>query len=179
MPSLATRNSPSDSALAAACDRKIQHVEKNGGLEHPDPTPTEFSEQEINAYVASGRVTLPAGVTSVRFEGRPGVVTATLRVDFDKIRAGRESSNPLLSLFTGVHDIVVLATGRGTGRQGQVHVQSVSLDGTEIPRVLLEIFIRKYLQPKYPEVGMDSQFPLPYKIETATIGEHKLTVTQK
>jgi hypothetical protein len=55
----------------------------------------------------------------------------------------------------------------------------VILDGAEIPRFLLELFVEKYLKPKYPEVGMDTRLALPDKIDTATIGNHVLTVVQK
>ena len=168
-----------DNSIVAGVDKKIQHIQQNAGLEHPDEKPTEFSEQEINVYVASGRVTLPQGVQSVRFTGEPDLVTGNARVDFDQLKAGRSSSNPLLSVFSGVHDVVVVAHARGANRQGHVQVESVSLDGVEIPRFALELFVQKYIQPKYPNVGMTSQFALPSKIDTAIVGQHKLTVTQK
>jgi hypothetical protein len=41
------------------------------------------------------------------------------------------------------------------------------------------MFVEKYLQPKYPGVGLDSKFALPARIDTATVGLHKLTITQK
>lgn len=166
-------------ALVAGADKKIDHIQQNGTLEHPDEKPTEFTEQEINAYIASGRVKLPQGVQSVRFTGQPDLVTANARVDFDAIKAGRSSSNPLLSVFSGVHDVVIIANARGTNHEGRVQVDSVSLDGVEIPRFALQLFVEKYLQPKYPNIGMTSQFALPAKIDTATVGQHNLTVTQK
>jgi hypothetical protein len=43
----------------------------------------------------------------------------------------------------------------------------------------LEYFVSKYITPKYPNIGLDSQFRLPNRIDTATVGYHKLTVTQK
>jgi hypothetical protein len=100
-------------------------------------------------------------------------------VDFDRIRAGVRSSNPLLSIFSGVHDVVVATHAYGAGGQGYVHVDSVSLDGVGVPRFLLQLFVEKYLQPKYPQLGLDSRFSLPDRIDTATVGQHKLTVTQK
>lgn len=168
-----------DNSTVAGVDKKIQHIQENGALEHPDEKPTEFTEQEINVYVASGRVKLPQGVQSARFTGQPDLVTGNARVDFDQLKAGRSSSNPLLSVFSGVHDVVVVAHARGANHQGRVQVESVSLDGVEIPRFALELFVQKYLQPKYPNVGMTSQFALPSKIDTAIVGQHKLTVTQK
>jgi hypothetical protein len=173
-------NPPSKSSPAvSSMERKLQHVQSNATLAHPDQTPTEFTEQEINAYFASGAIKLPAGLQSVNFQGQPEVVTATSRVDFDQIKAGRRSSNPLLSMFSGIHDVVISAHVRGAGGQGYVNVDSVSLDGVEIPRFALEMFVEKYLQPKYPGVGLDSQFALPARIDTAKVGLHKLTITQK
>jgi hypothetical protein len=171
--------SSKSSPAVSSMERKLQHVQSNATLAHPDQTPTEFTEQEINAYFASGAIKLPAGVQSVNFQGQPEVVIATARVDFDQLKAGRRSSNPLLSMFSGIHDVVVSAHVHGAGGQGYVNVDTVSLDGVEIPRFALEMFVEKYLQPKYPGVGLDSNFVLPDRIDTARVGLHKLSITQK
>jgi hypothetical protein len=176
----AAQNKPlQNSAAVASMDRKLQRIEANGASAHPDQTPTEFTEEEVNSYLASGRVQLPSGVQSVKFQGEPGIITANTRVDFDQLKAGKRSSNPLLSMFSGVHDVIVQAHAHGSGGQGIVNVDSVSLDGVEIPRFVLQLFVEKYLQPKYPNIGLDSHFALPDRMDTATVGRHKLTVTQK
>jgi hypothetical protein len=171
--------SQSRPSVPAAVEQKIQHVQQNGALAAPDQTPTTFSQQEINDYVASGAVKLPKGVQSVRFAGEPGVITANARIDFDEFKSGRGSANPLLSVFSGVHDVVVVAHAHGAGHTGYVDIDSVSLDGVDIPRFVLELFVEKYLQPKYPQVGLSSRFALPYKIDTAVVGDNQLTITQK
>jgi hypothetical protein len=168
-----------NSAAVATMERKLQRVEANSAAAHPDQTPTEFTEEEVNSYLASGKVQLPSGVQSVKFQGEPGVITANTRVDFDQLKAGRNSSNPLLGMFSGVHDVIVQAHAHGSGGQGIVNVDSVSLDGVEIPRFVLQLFVEKYLQPKYPNIGLDSRFALPDRIDTATVGRHRLTITQK
>ena len=58
-------------------------------------------------------------------------------------------------------------------------MDSVSLDGVEIPHFALELFVEKYIQPRYPGIGIDSRFALPDKIDTATVGQHQLGITQK
>jgi hypothetical protein len=177
-PSAAT----SRSTQAAAADRlaaKLQHIQQNGLKEHPDQTPTVLTEEEINAYFAEGRVKLPAGVKSVKFGLAPDTINGSARVDFDEIKAGRSSSNPLLGLFSGVHDVRSVAHADGSGGMGKVHIESVALDDSEIPRFVLELFVSKFLTPKYPNVGLDSTFKLPSKVDLAMVGEHKLTVTQK
>ena len=173
-----TRSTPNSGQVASA-ERKLQHLQNNGAQEHPDPAPTEFTEQELNSYFASGNVDLPAGVQSVAFQEQPGVIIGTSRVDFDRIKAGKNSYNPLLSVFSGLHDVVVTAHAHGAQGQGLVHVDSVSIDGVEIPRFVLELFVEKYLKPKYPNIGIDSRFALPARVDAATIGLHKAILTQK
>ncbi len=160
-------------------EQKLSHIEVNGHSAQPDQTPTIFTQQEVNAYLASDNVVLPEGVESVKLAGKTGIVTGTARVDFDRVREGAHSSNPLLSVFSGVHDAVVVAHAYGANRQGHVHVDSVSLDGIEVPRFILQLFVEKYLQPKYPELGLDSRFALADRVDTATVGLHQLTVTQR
>jgi hypothetical protein len=160
-------------------ERKLNHIETNSRRARPDQTPTVLSEQEINAYLASDQLTLPEGVESVTLEGQAGVVTGHARIDFDRVRAGIHSSNPLLAVFTGVHEVEVITHAHGIGHKGYVHVDSVSLDGVEVPRFALELFVEKYIQPRVPEVGMDSVFDLPDKIDVAVVGQHTLALTQK
>ena len=84
--SQATGQNASDPA--ARFERKLQDVQSNGTQPHPDPSPTEFTEQEINAYFASGKVALPTGVRSVVFQEQPGIIVGTSRVDFDQLKSG-------------------------------------------------------------------------------------------
>lgn len=160
-------------------ERKLHHIETNSRRARPDQTPTVLSEQEINAYLASDQLTLPDGVESVTLEGKAGVVTGHARIDFDRVRAGIHSSNPLLAVFTGIHEVEVITHAHGVGHKGYVHVDSVWLDGVEVPRFALELFVEKYIQPRVPEVGMDSIFDLPNKIDVAIVGQHTLSLTQK
>src|SRR5256885_3277589 len=171
--------SSKSSFATASMDRKLQHIQSNGKVSQRDQTPTEFTEQEVNAYFASGAVKLPAGVQSVVFQGQAEVVTATARVDFDQLKAGHRSSNPLLSMFSGIHDVVVAAHVRGAGGQGYVNLGTGTLDGVGIPRFGFLMVVVKDLPPKYPGLGLGSQFDLPDPLRTAKAGLHKLTITQK
>jgi hypothetical protein len=163
----------------ASARKKLRHIEENGQVARPDQTPTILTETELNAYLVSGEIVYPDGVKSVKLQGEPGVITGTTKVDFDQLREGVNSSNPLLSIFSGIHDVTVVAHAHGAARQGYVHVDSVSLDGVEVPRFLLNLFVEKYLQPKYPELGLDSRFSLPDRIDSAVVGTHQLTMVQK
>ena len=176
LPSIASR---ATSPELTSMERKLQRIETNGRSARPDQTPTVFTEAEINAYLASDQVVMPEGVEAVKLQGESGMITGVARVDFDRVRAQVHSSNPLLSVFSGVHEVEVVAHGHGVGHRGYVHVESVSLDGIEVPHFALELFVEKYVTPRAPQVGMDSQFDLPDRIDMAVIGQHKLAVTQK
>jgi len=176
--SLAPAWSGADTTPAASMERKLEHIRSNGRLPHPDPTPTVFTEEEINAYLASSRARFPAGVESVNLQEDPGMVTAALKIDFDQLKAGRTAENPLLSIFTGIHDVVARAHAHGAHGKAFVAVDSVSIDKVEIPRLVLQLFVDRYLRPQYPQVGLDSEFALPARIDTGVVGSHRLTLTQ-
>jgi hypothetical protein len=165
--------------LADSLQRKLDYIDHNAMLPHPNQTPTVATEEEINDYIAAGRVKLPQGVKAVTFAGQSGVLTSVATIDFDEIQGGQRSSNPLLALFNGTHKVLVEADASGSGGEGKVHIRNVTIDGLTVPRIALEYFVSKFLTPKYPNVGMDSTFRLPDRIDMAIIGYHKLTVTQK
>ena len=107
VPRSAAQQSPSRTPagshrLADSMQAKLDYIQQNGQKAHPDQRPTVITEEEVNDYLASGRVQLPQGVNKVRLEGQSGHVNANLNVDFDKIREGQRSSNPLLGLFSGI-----------------------------------------------------------------------------
>ncbi len=166
-------------AQANSCQHKFDHIRQNGSKAKPDQTPTVFTEGEINAWLSSGNAQLPQGVKKLQLRGEPGVVRATAYVDFDAITASKRPSNPLLYMFRGTHEVQATAHASGSGGQGQVHVDSVSIDGVNVPRMALEFFVEKYVTPKHPDIGIDSRFKLPNRIDTATVGDRRLIVTQK
>jgi len=175
----AIRPQAGEHRLALSLQRKLQYIGENAQAAKPDPAPTVMTEEEVNDYFAAGKVKMPQGLTKITFRGRSGQVTALAVVDFDQMRAGQRSSNPLLTIFSGTHNVEIDTDASGSEHRGHVHVRSVSIDGTAVPNFALEIFVDRFLKPKYPDVGIDSVFDLPERIDTATVGYHKLTVTQK
>jgi hypothetical protein len=166
-------------ALADSAAQKLTYIQRNGMRQPPEQTPTVLSQDELNAYFADGRVKLPAGVKNLRFQSEPGVITANTEVDFDRVRAGQSSNNPLLSIFSGIHDVQVVAHGSGSGGTARVQIESAAIDGVTVPRFALEMFVDKFIRPKYPQVGLDSQFKMPARVDVAVVGDKKLTLTQK
>ena len=166
-------------AKTRSTQKKFDYIRQNGSKTKPDPAPTVLSESEVNAWLTSGNAELPKGVKRLQFSSEPNIIHATATVDFDQITAGKSSSNPLLNLFSGTHEVKATADAAGSGRQGHVHINSVSIDGVSVPKMALSFFADKYITPKYPNLGVDSTFALPYRIDTAIVGDHQLTVFQK
>ncbi|HEY3927414.1 MAG TPA: hypothetical protein VGL89_03475 [Candidatus Koribacter sp.] len=140
---------------------------------------TTLTDAEMNAYFAEGGIKWGDGVSNVRISTAPSTVHASAQIDFDKVTAKARSSNPLLGIFTGIHTVRITAQAAALHGRGSVKVQSVSLDGTEIPPAVLELFIVKFLQPKYPEADLDAVFGMPNRIDSATVGDHQITFAQR
>ena len=164
---------------AARMQQKLDHIDQNATANPVDTRPTQLKEDEANAWVAEGMLKMPKGVKKAVFHAQSGTIHCDANVDFDEITAGSHSFNPLLMIFSGTHDISVEGAADAQGGTGHVHIQSASLDGIDIPRSALELFVNRYLKPKYPNVGLDSEFKMPDRIDTATVGNQYVVVTQK
>jgi hypothetical protein len=167
------------SAAYRSMEQKIAHLKQNAAHEHPDPKPTEITQDEANAYFSEGGVKLPKGVSGLKLSAQPGTLDALAKVDFDVITEKARSKNPLLVVFTGVHEVRAVADARGSNGTGTITVQHVYLDGLEIPQMALQFFVDSYLKPKYPNVGLTSTFKLPERIDSASVESAKASVVQK
>ena len=162
-----------------AMERKIVYLKQNAANPHPDPKPTELTEPEANAYFNEGGVKLPKGVSHVRLTSTPGGIDGHAQVDFEALMQGKRPANPLLSLFSGTHEIRVEAQATGSESTGSIREQLVSLDGVEVPQMLLQLFVQRYLTPKYPNVGITSTFKLPLRIDSAVVESGRVRLIQK
>jgi hypothetical protein len=174
------RQFKSDQEAADSFEKKVDFIRENASAPSPAQRSTIFSQEEINAYFAERRLKMPEGVKTVNFGLAPNQVTASTRVDFEQIRNSRPSMNPLLAIFDGVHDCQVIAHTEPAG-PGMVHVRvdSVAIDGMEVPRMALNLFIKNYVNPKYPNVSLENDYRLPARIDSAVIAQQTGTVTQK
>ncbi len=167
------------SAAYRSMEEKIAHLKKNAALEPPDPKPTEITQDEANAYFAEGGVKMPKGVSGLKLTAQPGTLDGHAKIDFDAITEKARSRNPLLAVFTGVHDAHVVAQAGGSHATGTITVQKVELDGIELPQTLLEFFVDRYLKAKYPNVGLTTTFKLPLRIDSAAVENGKVALVQK
>jgi hypothetical protein len=58
-------------------------------------------------------------------------------------------------------------------------VESVTIDGTNVPRMALQMFVNHYVKPKYPNVDLDAEYKLPTRMDSATIKTQEGVIVQK
>ena len=164
---------------AQSFQKKFDYLERNAKANRVQRRSTQLNADEANAWFREGGYKLPQGVQKVVFHSQPDTIVANATVDFDEVKEGKHNLNPLLSVFSGVHDVEVTATAAAQNGQGHVTIQSVSIDGVGVPHLALEMFVKRYITPKYPGVGLDNTFAMPDRIDTATVGHDYALLTQR
>lgn len=171
---------PAQSTAYSSAARKIAWIDENGRNPNPSARPTTLTAHEWNAYLNEGGVKMPDSVSNIRVTCDPSAIHADADVDFDRLTANRTRGNPLLALFTGKHHVTAIAQASVTHGTCYVHVNSVMLDGIEVPTLALEYFSNKFLHPKYGNaVGLDATFSLGNRIDTVAVGNNQITITQR
>jgi hypothetical protein len=176
---LAQTNNSQHSADYLSAEKKIAGIVAFQANPSTPGKTTVLTDPEINAYFAEGGVKWSDGVSDVKIDDQPAVINGSAQVDFDKVTANKRANSPLLAFFTGVHIVRVTAQAAAVKGRASIRVQSVSLDGLEIPRAALEFFVQKYLQPRYPEADLDTVFGMPDRIDSAIVGDRQITFVQK
>lgn len=182
LPASSQKTSPGTkhfSAPAQAFQNKLDYLERNANAKPVQRRSTQLNADEANAWFREGGYNLPQGVQKVIFHSQPDTIVANATVDFDEVKQGKHNLNPLLSIFSGVHEVEVTATASAQYGQGHVTIQTVSIDGVDVPHLALEMFVKRYITPKYPGVGLDNTFAMPDRIDTATVGHDYALLTQR
>lgn len=172
-------DSTKHTAAFKSMDQKVEILQANAQRPPQQPQTTEITEQELNAYFNEGGIELPQGVSDVRMQLSPAVVTTTAKIDFDTLTAGKTINPIYQAMFSGQHDLDVQAQASGAYGKGTVTIQSVKVDGVPIPRSALEYLINRYVKPRYANAGMTTTFALPARIDMAVVQQGKTTLTQK
>ena len=174
-----TSTSKHFSAAAQKFQDKLNFLERNAQAKPVQRRSTQINAEEVNAWFREGGYKLPQGVEKVVFHSRADTIQADSTVDFDAVKQGKRNLNPLLSIFSGVHEVQVTAAASAQNGQGHVTIESVSIDGVGVPHLALEMFVKRYITPKYPNVGLDNLFQMPDRIDSATVGNDNALVTQR
>ncbi len=139
----------------------------------------EFSDREINSYLRYQLSALyPKGLDEVRVQILDDAVQVKAKVNFDDLQAGIKAGKVTVmsSLFSGVHEIELAGKLTARNGEGSYEILGFSLDRTEIPRPLIDLLVKKYVVPKYPDAAPDKIFALPYGIDRIECMQGKIAI---
>ena len=141
---------------------------------HKDGTVVELSESELESYLLySLKEEIPAQVDSADVQLAQDVVALDTQITFTNNATG----NPVVdALLGGTHNLFVKGKFIAHERRGKFDLQEVRVDGIPVPNVLIQTLIKKYVNPKYPEVDLNEPFEMPYGIEELKVEPAKATV---
>jgi len=150
---------------AMPTQRKFDLIER-GGI--PPGTLLTFEERELNTFLQKkAKEVIPDGLREPHLTLSEGRVTGKAYVDFVKMRhAQGEDMNWLMtSLLKGEYPIRVegrVASGNGNAR---VDLDIVQVGGASLKGRALDMLIRTFVLPLYPNAKVGSQFELGYNVD--------------
>jgi hypothetical protein len=160
---------------ARTLQQKIDAIQAAEKAKNRQGTETiEVSEVELESYVLySMRDLIPAKVDSIDVQLTPGTVAADTKLTFPSDSTG----NPVLDLvIAGTHTLYVKGKLAATEGRGRFELQEVKVDGIPVPLVLIETLVDKHVKPMYPQVDLKEPFPMPWGMESLSIGTGKATI---
>jgi hypothetical protein len=160
---------------AKALQQKIDAVKKAADdPNHRNKAHVEVSESELESYLLfSLKEEIPVQVDSADVYLEPETVSLDTQVTFSSNATG----NPVFdALVGGTHNLFVKGRFGAQETMGKFDLQEVRVDGIPVPNVLIQALIKKYVNPKYPQVDLNQPFEMPWGIEELKIETGKATV---
>jgi hypothetical protein len=146
-------------------ERKLDLIEQG---RVPPGTQLVFAERELNTFVVrKAKELIPTGLREPKVSLSDGAVIGTAYVDFVKMRhAQGEDLNWLVAkLLTGEHPVFV--KGRVTSANGsaRVDLENVDIGGNSIKGRALDLMVRAFVSPLYPQAKVGTDFELGYNVD--------------
>jgi len=147
-------------SLATAVQRKIDLIESGRASRG---AVFDFPARELNAWIRyKVPQVVPEGVREPRLELGNGTATAYALVDFVKVRQGQgQGTNWLIArLIEG--EKLVMVKGRIESAKGlaAVHLERVEIGGLAVSGTTLDVLIRTFFLPFYPNAKIGEPFDL-------------------
>jgi len=164
--------------------QKVAVIQASATRPAAQPRRTTVTENEVNAwFVFDGRPQIPTGVVdpAVSILGT-GRVSARAVVDLDAVRRARATQSWFdpTNYLTG--RLPVTATGRLKSANGlaQVELESASVGGVPIPKVLLQEIVSYYSRTAENPSGIniDDPFALPARIREIQVERGQAIIVQ-
>ena len=139
----------------------------------------EFTEAEIDAFLQHEiSQHYPQGVRQIQFRFQQNQLSARALVDFDAMQADSAASRKSLvwALLHGERWVEVSGKLTGENGLGRYDILGIRIGDQEIPRVLIDLLLDHYVLPKYPGAGPNTDFDLPFNIQSIELMPGKVFV---
>lgn len=170
---------PTPGPLALAAQRKIDAIQ--GGQSRPGSIVV-FSLAELNAWARyKVPIMVPEGVRQPRLELGKGTAAAYAMVDFLKVRQGQgEETNWLIAkLIEGEKAVKVNARIESTGGRATVFLQRVEIGGLAVSGNTLDILIRTFFLPLFPNAKINTPFELVEPVDRIEVSPSEARAVMK
>jgi hypothetical protein len=134
----------------------------------PPGTQVAFPQRDVNSYVvAKAKEVIPEGLRDPRVEILDGKATGWAMVDFVKMQhaSGQDMNWLMTKLLQGEHPIQVVGRVQSANGSARVDLDRVEIGGSGISGRALDLLIRTFVLPLYPQAKVGESFELGYNVD--------------
>jgi hypothetical protein len=170
------KNGEVSEKAAKSLQQKIDAIQdaENNPKHKPGSTRVETSEVELESYLLySLKEDIPAQVDSADVQLAQDTVALDTQITFSSNATG----NPVFdALVGGTHNLFVKGKLVAREHRGKFDLLEVRVDGIPVPNLLIQSLMKRYVQPKYPDVDLNEPFDMPWGIQELKLEQGKAIV---
>ena len=154
----------------------IREAESSSTRNRDAASSIRVTDVEMESFVFfSMKDEIPANVRSIDVTVEAGTISAATELLFDSQEG---SGNPIVDiLLQNPHSLFVKGALEGHAGRGTFELQQVRVDGFPVPIAVVEILVDRFVVPRFPQVDLDEEFPIPWGIEEIDLAEEGVTIT--
>ena len=170
------KNTQVSEKAAKSLQQKIDAIQnaENDPKHKPGSTRVEVSDVELESYLLySLKEDIPAQIDSADVQ----LATDTVALDTQITFSSNATGNPVVdALVGGTHNLFVKGKLVAREHRGKFDLLEVRVDGIPVPNLLIQSLMKRYVQPKYPDVDLNEPFDMPWGIQELKLEQNKAIV---
>ena len=167
------KNTQVSEKAAKSLQQKIDAIQnaENDPKHKPGSTRVEVSDVELESYLLySLKEDIPAQIDSADVQ----LATDTVALDTQITFSSNATGNPVVdALVGGTHNLFVKGKLVAREHRGKFDLLEVRVDGIPVPNLLIQSLMKRYVQPKYPDVDLNEPFDMPWGIQELKLEQDK------
>jgi len=170
------KNTQVSEKAAKSLQQKIDAIQnaENDPKHKSGSARVEVSDVELESYLLySLKEDIPAQVDSADIQLAQDTVALDTQITFSSNATG----NPVVdALVGGTHNLFVKGKLVAREHRGKFDLLEVRVDGIPVPNLLIQSLMKRYVQPKYPDVDLNEPFDMPWGIQELKLEQDKAIV---